>query len=92
MYLSERQNDRRKEEGGREMRGKKRNRGISHILTHSPDGHKSQFWASLKPGARTPSEFPMWVSRTQVLGPSAVAFLDTLVGSWIGSSWWASRE
>lgn len=40
-------------------------------------------WASLKPGAQSPSESPMWVSDIQASGPSSIALPDPLAESYI---------
>lgn len=54
--------------------GRKKN--IFHLLVHSPNIHRSQYYIKLKVAAGTWSQSPMCVAGIQVLEPSPVAFQD----------------
>lgn len=57
----------RKREGREKM-------NLDPLVCHFPSDHNSPVW--VKP------TFPIWVTRTQVLGPPCAAFSDPLAGSW----------
>lgn len=59
--------------------GKEREKEILNPMFHSPDGHKGQRWARLRPGASF--ESATWITGAQTLEQYHTAFLRPFPGS-----------